>query len=74
MTRDDLGERIITLLGERTFGLTIEEVATSLKVNRATASKYLMVLDARGKVISRIVGKAKIHYLRTKELGRFLDE
>ncbi|NOQ38209.1 HTH domain-containing protein [archaeon] len=73
MTKNNLDESIIKLLSKRTFGLTIEDISGSLVINRATASKYLAVLEARGRIISRPVGKAKMHYLRTKELGRFLD-
>ena len=40
--------------------LMIEEVATAVKINRITASKYLAVLEAKGLVKYRPVGKAKL--------------
>ncbi|NOQ56245.1 MAG: hypothetical protein GQ477_05580 [Nanohaloarchaea archaeon] len=73
MTKDDIKKKIIDSLTERTFGLTIEDISKIVDVNRATASKYLLVLSAEKKIISRTVGKAKVHYLRTKELEMLLD-
>ena len=74
MTKDDIKEHIMEVLIERTFGLTIEDISKIVNVNRATASKYLLVLSAEGRILSRMVGKAKVHYLKTKELERFFDE
>ena len=61
-------ERILVLVSERNYGLTIEEVSTELKMNRATASKYLAVLEAEGKILVREIGKAKLHYPKTRGL------
>ena len=55
---------IIELLSERSYGLTIEEISRLLNINRTTASKYLFVLNAEGKIFVRDVGKAKLHYLK----------
>jgi DNA-binding IclR family transcriptional regulator len=65
MQNSDIKEYILDLLSERNYGLTIEEVASFLEVNRSTASKYLAVMQAEGKVHVREVGKAKLHYQRT---------
>ncbi|MBI3412882.1 MAG: hypothetical protein HY051_02260 [Candidatus Aenigmarchaeota archaeon] len=46
------------------WGMTIEEVAKKNKVNRVTASKYLAILEVKGLVILRIVGRAKLYSLR----------
>ncbi len=73
MTKDDIKENIMKILTERTFGLTIEDISKIVDVNRATASKYLLVLSAEGRILSRTVGKAKVHYLKTKELEMFFD-
>ena len=56
--------RILSLLEKHNYGLTIEDVATLLKINRTTASKYLFALSLKGSVVARTVGKAKLHYLK----------
>ncbi len=53
---------ILKLLTEKNYGLTIEEIASNLNINRSTASKYLAVMDAEKKILVREVGKAKLHY------------
>jgi DNA-binding IclR family transcriptional regulator len=40
--------------------LPIKEVAKRLGISRATASKYVAVLEVEGKIICRRVGKAKL--------------
>lgn len=40
--------------------LPIKEVANRLGISRATVSKYVAVLEVEGKVICRMVGKAKL--------------
>jgi len=59
-------EKILKLLVRDDYGLTIEEVANALEINRMTASKYLAILEATGKITVREVGKAKLHYPKTK--------
>lgn len=54
---------ILNLLGKHVYGLTIEDVAKMLRINRATASKYLFALAAEKKITVREIGKAKLHYL-----------
>ena len=44
--------------------MTIEEVANSLNISRATASKYLMVLETRGDISKREVGRAKLYFVK----------
>jgi predicted ArsR family transcriptional regulator len=44
--------------------MTIEEVSRELDISRATASKYLMALEIRGKVGRREIGRAKLFSLR----------
>ena len=65
---DSMPERIYALISKNSYGLTIEEVSSQLHINRATASKYLAVLEAKNKIIVRELGKAKLHYPRTKTL------
>ena len=64
MSVDDVVEkRILKLLGKHDY-LTIEETASKLGMHRTTASKYLAVLEAKGLVKYRPVGKAKLYSVR----------
>lgn len=62
--KNKIRKKILALLGRRGYGLTIEEVANALHINRGTASKYLAILEVEKKVMIREVGKAKLHYLQ----------
>lgn len=44
--------------------MTIEEVSTDLQISRATASKYLLVLQLKGIVSCREIGRAKLFSLK----------
>ncbi len=46
------------------WGMTIEEVAEKNKINRVTASKYLAILEVRGLIVLRTVGRAKLYSLK----------
>ncbi|MBI2085441.1 MAG: hypothetical protein HYT71_02930 [Candidatus Aenigmarchaeota archaeon] len=46
------------------WGMTIEEVSEKNKINRVTASKYLAILEVRGLVVLRTVGRAKLYSLK----------
>ncbi len=56
-------ERIKDLLKINPKGLSIEEVSKKLKVNRATAAKYLNSLVMSGQADMRNLGPAKLFYL-----------
>ena len=58
----EIEKEIIILLKKKKYGLSIEDVATLLDINRTTATKYLFSLEMRKKIDIRIVGKAKLHY------------
>lgn len=57
-------DRIRELLRQHQKGLTIEEVASNLSINRSTASKYLNSLVMSGSATIRKLGPAKLFYLR----------
>ena len=44
--------------------MTIEEVSQKINVSRGTVSKYLLVLETKGAVKCRAIGKAKLFSLR----------
>jgi predicted transcriptional regulator len=44
--------------------MTIEEVSSVLDISRATASKYLLVLQLKGIANCREIGRAKLFSLR----------
>ena len=62
----DIKKNIMDLLKKKTYGLTIEDVSQILDINKATASKYLFALEAERVIVARPVGKAKLHYLKSK--------
>lgn len=64
---NEIKEKILKLLEGNSEGLTIQEVAESLNINRVTSSKYLSVLVAEGKVRVREVGNARLHYPKEEE-------
>lgn len=70
--KNRIQEKIVRILFRHGYGLTIGEISDFLKINRATASKHLAILEARERVLIREVGKAKLHYLKTKEMERWL--
>ncbi len=65
-------EKILKILVKHGYGLTIEEVSNFLKINRSTASKYLAILEAKERVLIREVGKAKLHYIKSREMEKCL--
>ncbi len=56
---DDIEQRIVQSLDEKPSS-SISEVAARLSINRSTASKYLHVLKAKGRVDCRQVGPVKL--------------
>jgi predicted ArsR family transcriptional regulator len=63
MERESELERIKELLKISPKGLSIEEVSKKLKLNRATAAKYLNSLVMSGQADMRTLGPAKLFYL-----------
>ena len=59
-------EAVINLLKKNTDGLTIIEIAKSLKISRNTVPVVLAELKGEGRIRIRPVGKAKLHYWRGK--------
>lgn len=55
-------EKIMRLLKERPLGLTIRDISTALSIHRQTIAKYLLVMEAEGRVHRRVVGSASLHY------------
>ena len=55
-------KKIMKALQNEHLGMTIEEASKKLGMHRITASKYLAVLEARGYVSYKKVGKAKLFY------------
>jgi len=54
-------DRIFTLLEKHPKGMTIEEVARLIPLNRSTAAKYLDILTAQGKSEIHYYGRAKVY-------------
>ncbi len=71
---DKIEKRILAFISKTKFGVTIEDVSVFLKINRATASKYLAILEATEKIFVREVGKAKFHYPKTRGVQEWLKQ
>jgi predicted transcriptional regulator len=56
-----LEEMILNVLRQADTSLTILEIAGKTGIHRVTASKYLAVLEEKGHVKRRDVGKAKLY-------------
>jgi response regulator of citrate/malate metabolism len=42
--------------------VTIQDIANATKFSRETVSKYMLVLEAEGKIkVTKIIGKAKLY-------------
>lgn len=54
---------VFDVLKKSDISLTINEVAERANLHRITASKYLAVLEAKGMLKCRNVGKAKLYSL-----------
>jgi DNA-binding IclR family transcriptional regulator len=64
----ETSSNILKLISEKPLGLTIEEVSRELRINRATASRHLAVLEAAGKILVRELGQSKLHYPKTRRI------
>ncbi|MFH1133057.1 MAG: hypothetical protein V1735_01055 [Nanoarchaeota archaeon] len=61
--RGDFNKSLLHALAGAELGLTIEEAAQALRTSRITAAKYLLILEAKGSINCKEVGKAKLFYL-----------
>ena len=57
---------ILKFLKMHEFDASINDIARACNINRITASKYLAVLEARGIIKSRSVGRAKLYSVNGK--------
>jgi CRP-like cAMP-binding protein len=45
--------------------VTIQDIANATKLSRETVSKYMLVLEAEGKIkVTKIIGKAKLYEIK----------
>lgn len=61
---------ILDVLKKSDISLTINEVAEKANTHRITASKYLAVLEAKGLLRCRNVGKAKLYSVNEEGVKR----
>ncbi len=54
---------ILNTLKKSDVSLTINEIAEMINAHRTTTSKYLAIMEARGLINCRNVGKAKLYYV-----------
>jgi len=69
MAKNNFRERIIGVLKNKTEGLTIIDIASSLNANRSTITKYIYELSGAGVISQRKIGIAKLCFL-AKDAGK----
>ena len=55
------------------IGITIQDIANVTSINRITAAKYLAVMEARGFIRCRRIGRAKLFLLNKAPDARLND-
>ncbi|MGC9133017.1 MAG: winged helix-turn-helix transcriptional regulator [Nanopusillaceae archaeon] len=60
---NEIEEKLLNILRQHNYGLTISELSKISKINRITLSKHLEILKERGYLNYRVVGKAKVWYI-----------
>ncbi len=75
MVKDNIEQEIVKILEDNSDGLTINQVSEKANLYRATASKYLMLLEAQGVVQVREIGPAKLYILKdnVREIVRKME-
>lgn len=71
MEQSDSAQIILETLESHPEGLTILGIAENTGLNRLTVSKYALVMAAKGTILQRKVGSAKLCY---KKGGKNYDE
>jgi DNA-binding Lrp family transcriptional regulator len=64
LSNDRVKEKIIELLEKHPEGLTIKEIGKAIGMHRINVSKYVYELIGAGIIKERIVGPAKLCYLK----------
>ena len=67
MEKNNFKKIIIGNLEDHPEGLTILNIAENTGINRITVSKYVFGLVSEGLVLQRIIGPAKLCYLRSRK-------
>jgi hypothetical protein len=62
MSENNMSEIIMETLENHPEGLTILGIAENTGLNRLTVSKYALVMAAKGSILQRKVGSAKLCY------------
>jgi len=57
-------EKIVGVLKQHTEGLSVSEISRKLGTTRITVALALAELKGEGNVLIRVVGVAKLHYLK----------
>ncbi len=70
MKKNDVKDRILSILKKHPEGLTIVEIAKYIGMSRHSVTKYVYQLLGEKKIKQRKVGTAKLCYLRGKKHGR----
>ena len=67
MSKDiDYEQKILDLLSESLFGLTITAISEGVSISRNTAYRYLGILEAKGKVYNKKVGTYNLYFAKKR--------
>jgi ribosomal protein S24E len=64
LSNNEVKERIVEVLKKNPKGLTIKEIANAVGLHRINVTKYIYELVGEGVLIERIIGPAKLYYLK----------
>jgi predicted transcriptional regulator len=64
MVKSKIRDKILVILKRHPEGLTIMEIAELMNMSRITIAKYIYGLTVEGLVKQRIIGPAKLCYLK----------
>jgi DNA-binding Lrp family transcriptional regulator len=64
LSNSGVKERIVEVLKKNPKGLTIKEIANAVGLHRINVTKYIYELVGEGVLIERIIGPAKLYYLK----------
>ncbi|HEY0089076.1 MAG TPA: helix-turn-helix domain-containing protein [Candidatus Lokiarchaeia archaeon] len=69
MSKDiDYEQKILDLLSESLFGLTITAISDGVSISRNTAYRYLGILEAKGKVYNKKVGTYNLYFAKKRSM------
>ena len=69
---EEIKRKTVEILKDHPEGLTIKDLATSMKAHRQTVTKYVLELKGADIIHRRRIGAVTLHYLKER-YGNFGD-